>query len=62
MSVHYVHSKKGYEFKITFLGRRVKSIAAKYVEGTMAHKQYQHCVPRSWVTNGYVEEVKESEE
>ena len=62
MSVQYVHTKPGYRFKITFVGRRIKSVAAKYDEDSYLYKQYKHNAPKTWLTNGYIEQVKESEE
>ena len=60
MAVVYAHAKPGYKYQLTFFGRKVKAVAVKYKEGTLSYKQYQHHVPRSWVSNGYVEEVKEN--
>ena len=62
MSVQYAHTKPGYKFKITFVGRRVRSVAAKYDESSYLYTQYQHSAPKTWLTNGYIEQVKESED
>lgn len=61
MGVQYTHAKEGYRFKITYTGRKIKSIAAKYEEGSMLYKQYQHTAPKSWITQGYIEEVKKED-
>ena len=58
--VMYAHTRPGYKFQLTYTGRKVKAIADKYRDGSIVYKQYQHCVPRTWITNGYVEEVKEN--
>ena len=58
--VMYAHTRPGYKFQLTYTGRKVKAVAAKFVEGAALYKQCQHCVPKSWVSNGYVEEVKEN--
>ena len=60
MSIHFTQAKKGYKFQITYLGRRVKSVACKFTGNTI-YEHYKYRVPKPWVTNGYVEEVKEDE-
>lgn len=57
--ISYATARPGYRYKLTYTGRRIKAVAAKYKDGASLYKQYQHHVPRTWVTNGYVEEVKE---
>ena len=57
--VMYAHARQGYKYQLTYQGRKIKAVAAKYRDNAALHKQYLHCVPRTWVTNGYVEEVKE---
>jgi len=59
MSIHFTQAKKGYKFKITFLGRRVKSVASKFTENSL-YEHYKYRVPKSWLTNGYVEEVEDN--
>lgn len=62
MAVVYAHAKPGYKYQLTFFGRKVKAVASKFEEGASLYKQCQHCVPRSWISNGYVEEVKEEKD
>lgn len=56
MSVQYIHAKDGYEFRITSVGMMVRSIRNKYVD--MPQSQYKRCAPKTWITNGYIEEAK----
>lgn len=60
MAVQYAHAKKGYIFKPTYFGKQVKAIANKY-KNLDKNNIYYTCVPRTWLTNNYVEEVKEGE-
>lgn len=60
MSVQYIHAKDGYEFRITTTGRMVRSIRAKYED--YPQQQYKRCAPKSWLTSGYIEEVKVQDE
>lgn len=57
MSRQIITAKQGYCFQITNAGRQVMSIRAKYLE--LKTPQYRHRVPKTWVTKGYVEEVKD---
>ena len=59
MSTQVRRAKEGYVFEITYVGRQVKSIRDKFID--CPQNRYRHQVPRSWVTNGYVEEVKDDE-
>lgn len=59
MSTHFARAKQGYEFVITFYGRRIASIRDKFID--RPNEKYKHQVPVSWVTHGYVEEVKTDE-
>lgn len=56
MSVQYIHAKDGYEFRITAVGRMVRSIRNKYED--CPQPQYKRCAPKTWITNGYIEEAK----
>ena len=56
MSVQYIHAKNGYEFRITAVGKMVRSIRNKYID--VPQSQYKHCAPKSWKTSGYIEEVR----
>lgn len=56
MSVQYIHAKDGYEFRITAVGKMVRSIRNKYVD--MPQSQYKRCAPKTWMTSGYIEEVR----
>ena len=59
MSTHIKRAKAGYEFQITYTGRQVLSIRDKIID--RPQPKYKHQVPKSWVTNGYVIEVKNGE-
>ena len=60
MSTQVRRAKDGYVFEITHVGRQVKSIRDKFID--RPQRRYKKQVPRSWVTNGYVEEVKDDSE
>jgi len=57
MSTQFITAKQGYHFQITNAGRQVMSIRSKYLE--LKTPQYRYRVPKTWVTKGYVEEVKD---
>ena len=59
MSTQIKRAKDGYVYQITYVGRQIKSIRDKYIDNPQG--RYKKQVPKSWVTNGYVEEVKEDE-
>ena len=44
-------AKDGYEFRITYQGRQIKSIKDKFIDSPQ--DKYKRQVPRTWVTNGY---------
>lgn len=56
MNDKFVHSGNGKKFEPTEKGKEVGRIAAKYADGIVHH--YDHCVPASWVENGWVEQVE----
>lgn len=56
----FAHARPGYRYKLTYAGRQIKAIATKYLDEANAYRRYLYHVPRTWVTNGYVEEVKEN--
>ena len=58
MSIQIVHASDGYEFRPTYLGRVEGKIANRYSD-TYPNCKYRKTVPKSWVSKGYVEEVKE---
>lgn len=55
-NMQFVRAKAGYELRITESGRDVWSIRDKYVDHPQA--QYKRCAPKTWMTNGYIEEAK----
>lgn len=57
MSIQYTHARKGYIFKPTAKGLRDGKIASKYKE-TYPNEQYKTCVPKRWVSDGFVVEVR----
>lgn len=57
MGCYTVHAKDGYEFRPTDLGEREGRIANKYKD-TYPSRQYRTAVPQSWLTKGWVIEVK----
>jgi hypothetical protein len=58
MAIQYVHAKPGYIFRLTYVGKLDGRIAAKY-DPSYPNEQYKTCVPKRWLTEGLVEEVKE---
>ena len=62
MGVHYANAKKGNKFEITYVGKHIRSVADKFKDGSIAHKQYKYHVPKTWLTNGYVTEIKDEGE
>ena len=59
MSFQQAHAKPGHRFKLTYQGRKQKAIAVKFQDKT--DSIYFTCVPKRWITDGYVIEVKEEE-
>lgn len=60
MAVRFQKAKHGYQFVLTEFGMEVSNIRAKFSD-TNKKNQYLHSVPVSWITKGYVVEVKEGE-
>lgn len=60
MGVRFQKSKVGYKFILTDFGASIPNIRIKFVN-TNKKNQYLHAVPTSWITKGYVVEVKEGE-
>ena len=56
MSVHYAVARDGYEFWITKSGKQIQSIKDKFVD--RPQEKFKKCVPQSWLTQGYVEELR----
>ena len=57
--VRYAHAKKGHRFCLTERGLEESRVRAKFNVESPIYKQYQVCVPRTWLVKGYVVEVKE---
>ena len=52
MSIQYEHARKGYKYVPTPEGERDGRLNKKFKDN------YESCVPKSWVTKGWVQEVK----
>jgi len=59
MSFQVVHAKPGHRFILTYPGRKQKAIAVKFQEN--GDSIYFTCVPKRWVTDGFVIEVKDND-
>ena len=59
MSTQIKRARDGYVYRITYVGRQIKSIRDKFIDCPQG--RYKKQVPKSWVTNGYVEEVKDDD-
>ena len=57
MPVQFVHAKKGHEFKLTTDGSQVGRIKSKF-DGSESIQRYRTCVPKRWLTEGWVKEVR----
>lgn len=57
MSFQVQHAKPGHRFILTYPGRKQKAIAVKFQDKT--DSIYFTCVPKRWVTDGYVTEVED---
>ena len=60
MSIQYEHAKKGYRFVPTKDGVKEGKINSKYNEH-YTNNSYRYCVPRAWITKGWIEEVKDDD-
>lgn len=56
MATTWVRASKGCKFALTELGFELERIRAKYEGKT--RKQYETSVPKGWIDNGYVHEVR----
>lgn len=56
--VKFISARKGYIFALTELGVEQPRIRAKFNKDHSLYKQYQRCVPVSWVEKGWVKEIK----
>lgn len=61
MSPNYTRAKQGYKFILTSVGAEIGRIRAKFDESSIYKSRYVYCVPKSWISKGYVKEVKEDE-
>lgn len=63
MAVRFKHAKPGYKYVLTDLGEDEPRIRAKYnqADPSTINRRYNHSVPASWISKGYVEEVKEED-
>ena len=59
MPVQYQHARPGYMFVPTKKGETESRINAKYKDTYRAKKTYRYCVPKRWILEGWVNEVKE---
>lgn len=55
--VKHIHAKPGHKFVLTQIGFEIGNVRAKY-DDSYPNRQYHTCVPESWLTKGYVCEVK----
>lgn len=53
MSIQFEHARKGYAYIPTYKGRSLKEQFAR-------KENYRQTVPKRWVTDGLVEEVREN--
>lgn len=60
MAHQITHAKPGNRFVLTYTGKHQEAIRVKFQDRT--DSIYFKQVPRRWITDGYVVEVKESEE
>jgi len=60
MAVQFVHATEGYEFTPSNKGIMDGRITAKY-SSSYKNKQYRTCVPKRWIREGLVKEVKRGE-
>ena len=59
MSIQYAHAKEGCRFVPTKDGTKEGRINSKY--GEYSNKSYRYCVPKAWITKGWIMEVKEDD-
>ena len=57
MGVQYVWAREGKEFAPTKAGETIGRISYKFKDTFCQSDQYKRCVPKRWVSEGYVIEV-----
>lgn len=58
MPCEYIKAEVGNVWTTTELGKTIGRIAAKFEEGAFNRQVYSVKVPKSWVTQGWVKQVK----
>lgn len=54
----YATAEEGYIWKLTDSGKAVGRIAAKFIDSSSHSLRYALKVPKKWVEEGYVKQVK----